>query len=153
MSGPDTFPAPAPAPPATTVPLSTFNGTDPNGTWNLWVVDDTPHDPGTSPGQFPSGWTLEVITTETTTTTVDTGGTTTTTLDTGTTTSTTAATTTTTVAGGTTSVRITTVTLARTGYGVQAMVVLATGLVLLGYLFFTSASAPAFTSPRCRHRW
>lgn len=32
------MPAPAPVPNATT--LSAFNGTDPNGTWKLFVYDD-----------------------------------------------------------------------------------------------------------------
>jgi subtilisin-like proprotein convertase family protein len=41
----DTFPAPAPAP-AGTSPLSVFNGTDPNGTWRLYVVDDNGQDMG-----------------------------------------------------------------------------------------------------------
>src|SRR5437016_2552928 len=41
----DTFPAPAPGgTPATA--LSTFKGTNPNGTWSLYVVDDTPGDGG-----------------------------------------------------------------------------------------------------------
>jgi subtilisin-like proprotein convertase family protein len=36
----DPFDAPAPAPDGS-VALSTFDGADPNGTWQLWVMDDT----------------------------------------------------------------------------------------------------------------
>lgn len=58
----DTFPAPAPAgpynqPPSATF-ASTFNGADPNGTWSLYVADDTIG----SPGSINSGWTLTVTT-------------------------------------------------------------------------------------------
>jgi len=273
----DSFPEPAPAS-ATTADLSVFNGSEPNGTWNLWVVDDWPTDEGAESGQFAGGWSLHILTTTSpTTTSTTTADTTTSTTPDATTTSTTpgatttsttpgattttlddgggsgGGTTTTTIAGGTTTttpagdttpvagptlalsqttvspgdtvvvtgngfppntpvqinflsdpVRVgavttnaagsfqTTVTipsdatagahqinvtdsagrvlafanltvvraaaagtgtLARTGYGTQAMIVLATGLILLGYLFFTSASAPAFTSRRRRHRW
>ena len=35
----DPFPAPAPTPTGN-VPFGTFNGTNPNGTWSLYVVDD-----------------------------------------------------------------------------------------------------------------
>jgi subtilisin-like proprotein convertase family protein len=41
----DTFAAPAPAPNGN-VTLSTFDGVDPNGTWQLWVVDDRDDDVG-----------------------------------------------------------------------------------------------------------
>jgi subtilisin-like proprotein convertase family protein len=41
----DTFPAPAPAPSGATQ-LATFNGTNPNGTWSLFVVDDLAGDSG-----------------------------------------------------------------------------------------------------------
>jgi PKD repeat protein len=54
----DTFPAPAPAPSAATT-LSTFDGTDPNGTWSLYVVDDT----GGDSGNLAGGWCLDVVTT------------------------------------------------------------------------------------------
>jgi subtilisin-like proprotein convertase family protein len=51
----DPFPAPAPAPSGLTA-LSTFNGTNPNGTWNLWVVDDLEDDAG----YFLDGWQLDL---------------------------------------------------------------------------------------------
>lgn len=41
----DSFPAPAPVPAGTSV-LSVFNGTNPNGTWSLYVVDDATDDMG-----------------------------------------------------------------------------------------------------------
>jgi subtilisin-like proprotein convertase family protein len=40
----DSFPRPAPAPSGTS--LSVFHGTNPNGTWSLYVVDDAPQDAG-----------------------------------------------------------------------------------------------------------
>lgn len=52
----DTFPAPAPTPSGGSA-LSVFNGTNPNGTWKLYVVDDTTN---ASLGQFAGGWTLEI---------------------------------------------------------------------------------------------
>ena len=52
---PDTFPAPAPAGPYATT-LSTFNGTDPNGTWSLYAVNDSFF--GSFNGQIAGGWTL-----------------------------------------------------------------------------------------------
>jgi subtilisin-like proprotein convertase family protein len=55
----DTFAPPAPAPSGGSA-LSVFNGTDPNGTWNLWVVDDLSGDTGSLTG----GWTLTLITTD-----------------------------------------------------------------------------------------
>jgi MYXO-CTERM domain-containing protein len=53
------FPSPAPAgsssAPAT---LSLFNGTDPNGNWSLFVVDESSPDSGTISG----GWGMEITT-------------------------------------------------------------------------------------------
>ncbi|UXI66252.1 hypothetical protein [Tahibacter amnicola] len=49
----DQFPAPAPAAPYTYT-LSAFNGEDPNGTWNLYVIDDANLDGGSISG----GWTI-----------------------------------------------------------------------------------------------
>src|ERR1043166_7711071 len=71
------FAAPAPASPydvpgpsgAGTLAL-TFNGTAPNGTWSLYVVDDIPSTPG---GSISGGWTLNIttgVTTEPSVTTV-----------------------------------------------------------------------------------
>lgn len=53
--GVDTFPAPAPAP-AGGSSLAVFNGTDPSGTWSLYVVDDRNSDGGS----FAGGWSLEL---------------------------------------------------------------------------------------------
>jgi subtilisin-like proprotein convertase family protein len=53
VSAGDTFPAPAPAPGGGSA-LSTFTGTSPNGTWNLWVVDGADGDGG----YFTGGWSL-----------------------------------------------------------------------------------------------
>ncbi len=50
---PDSFPAPAPAPTAATM-LSTFNATNPNGTWSLYVKGDGLSDSGSIAG----GWCL-----------------------------------------------------------------------------------------------
>jgi subtilisin-like proprotein convertase family protein len=55
--GGDSFPAPAPAPSGATT-LATFTGTDPNGTWSLYVVDDTEFDVGSIAG----GWCVTVTT-------------------------------------------------------------------------------------------
>lgn len=49
----DLFPAPAPAAPYTYT-LSAFNGDLPNGTWNLYIIDDANLDGGTISG----GWTI-----------------------------------------------------------------------------------------------
>jgi subtilisin-like proprotein convertase family protein len=52
-----TFPSPAPAGPYATS-LSAFDGTNPNGTWDLYVVDDS----GQDVGQFSGGWDLFITT-------------------------------------------------------------------------------------------
>ena len=59
----DSFPTPGPAPaapPATPYPadLAVFNGTSPNGTWNLFVLDDGAVDVGNVSG----GYTLTIVT-------------------------------------------------------------------------------------------
>ena len=51
----DTIQAPAPPPPYATT-LSEFNGTDPNGDWNLYVRDDGSSDVGS----IATGWTLNI---------------------------------------------------------------------------------------------
>ena len=51
----DPFSAPAPAGPYATN-LSIFNGTDPNGTWSLYVMDDADKDSGILSG----GWRLSI---------------------------------------------------------------------------------------------
>ena len=53
----DTMPAPAPARPYSEA-LSAFNGSDPNGTWSLYVADDLNPDGGSISG----GWSLTVTT-------------------------------------------------------------------------------------------
>ncbi|MEY2489062.1 MAG: hypothetical protein QOC70_1004, partial [Verrucomicrobiota bacterium] len=53
----DTWPAPAPAPSGGSL-LSVFNGTNPNGTWSLYVVDDAAADLGS----FAGGWELTITT-------------------------------------------------------------------------------------------
>ena len=72
--GAESFPAPAPAPSAQTTLAGAFTGISPNGTWQLYIVDDATGDLG----QMAGGWSL-VITTETaavaTTTAVTTSGT------------------------------------------------------------------------------
>ncbi len=61
---PDTFPAPAPAPPYSnpfpsgTSSFSIFNGADPNGTWSLYITDDA----GGKSGSVAGGWTINVTT-------------------------------------------------------------------------------------------
>jgi subtilisin-like proprotein convertase family protein len=63
-SPPDPFDAPAPTPDGS-VALSTFDGGDPNGTWQLWVMDDTTGEVGSI-----RAWALR-ITAEVDTGTVD----------------------------------------------------------------------------------
>jgi subtilisin-like proprotein convertase family protein len=55
-----TFPAPAPlAPvPSYATNLSNFNSSNPNGTWSLFVIDDTP----INAGAISNGWSLTLIT-------------------------------------------------------------------------------------------
>jgi subtilisin-like proprotein convertase family protein len=56
-TGADTFPAPAPAPGLATT-LAAFTGTNPNGTWSLFVVDDATGDSGSIAG----GWSVTITT-------------------------------------------------------------------------------------------
>jgi subtilisin-like proprotein convertase family protein len=51
----DSFPFPAPGQPTANA-LSNFNGSNPNGTWNLYVVDDSGQDTGT----IANGWSLTI---------------------------------------------------------------------------------------------
>ncbi|MBI4719242.1 MAG: proprotein convertase P-domain-containing protein [Planctomycetes bacterium] len=54
---PDFFPAPAPAPPYGST-LTAFIGSNPNGTWSLYIVDDSGNfETGTVGG----GWTLDIM--------------------------------------------------------------------------------------------
>ncbi len=53
----DTFAAPAPAAPYAAT-LSTFNNLNPNGTWSLYILDDTAGDAGT----MALGWSLTIQT-------------------------------------------------------------------------------------------
>lgn len=53
----DSFPAPAPTPLGGSA-LSIFNGTDPNGSWTLYSVDDN----GPSTGSISGGWSLTITT-------------------------------------------------------------------------------------------
>lgn len=54
--GPDFFPAPAPTAPYGTN-LAVFNGSNPNGFWSLYIVDDSPGDLGMLNG----GWRLNLL--------------------------------------------------------------------------------------------
>jgi len=56
-TGTESWPAPAPAPPAAPgAAFSTFIGTNPNGVWNLWVVDDFAQGLGSI-----GGWCVNVV--------------------------------------------------------------------------------------------
>lgn len=61
-TGTDTFPAPAPAGPYDAAPSATFasvfNGSNPNGSWTLWAVDDAHN----SAGALNSGWSVTITT-------------------------------------------------------------------------------------------
>jgi subtilisin-like proprotein convertase family protein len=52
----DTFPSPAPQTTTLVSTLSGFYGTNPNGTWQLYIVDDNGNNAGTISG----GWSLDV---------------------------------------------------------------------------------------------
>lgn len=151
FTGPDSFPAPAPAP-ATAVTLSTLNGSVPNGTWNLWVVDDTPGTVGANSGQFAGGWTLSIATPNTAALTPPPG---TPTTPTGSTTPTTAAPTATTApartAGGTRSQgsapRATGTPLPDTGSSTQSLVTVAVLLMAGGWVLVRLAR------PRTAPQW
>lgn len=52
----DDFPSPAPSPGSATTFATAFAGTEPNGTWSLYIVDDATGDVGTIAG----GWNLTV---------------------------------------------------------------------------------------------
>jgi hypothetical protein len=53
-----TFPLPAPTPPYGEL-LNVFNGQSPNGTWQLFIVDDVDQ---ISDGSIAGGWTLTITT-------------------------------------------------------------------------------------------
>ena len=65
----DTWPAPAPAPSASTTLSIAFNGTNPNGTWSLYVVDDL----GADIGSIGNGWSVTITTSMTPATTFNNG--------------------------------------------------------------------------------
>jgi subtilisin-like proprotein convertase family protein len=67
----DTWPAPAPAPSANTTLAAAFNGTNPNGTWSLYVADDL----GVDMGDIANGWSLTITTDMSSATTFTSGGT------------------------------------------------------------------------------
>lgn len=52
----DTFPAPAPQGNLSGTTLDVFRGSNPNGTWSLYVVDDN----GNNAGTIASGWNLDI---------------------------------------------------------------------------------------------
>jgi FG-GAP repeat. len=54
--GQDNFPTPGPGLTSYTADLNIFNGTNPNGTWSLYVVDDQFLDTMS----LPSGWSLDI---------------------------------------------------------------------------------------------
>jgi hypothetical protein len=58
FTGPDSFPPPAPAGPYP-VSLSVFDGSDPNGDWGLYIIDDLN---GAGPGSLAEGWSLTLTT-------------------------------------------------------------------------------------------
>lgn len=62
---PDTYlPSGTPAAPSPNNPLSVFNGTDPNGTWTLYAMDDTGNSTGDNRvGEILGGWMLHIQTT------------------------------------------------------------------------------------------
>jgi hypothetical protein len=60
---PTSWPPDAPDLAASARQLSRFDGKDPNGTWKLYVIDDTPLEAGT----FAGGWSLELNNTTVTT--------------------------------------------------------------------------------------
>lgn len=68
--GADTFPSPAPGRSTYDSSLEFFYGTNPNGAWRLYVVDDEAGDVG----QITAGWDLELATTSTSWLTVTSGG-------------------------------------------------------------------------------
>jgi subtilisin-like proprotein convertase family protein len=54
IAGAEAYPSGTTAGPCTLA--TTFNGTDPNGTWSLYVVDDA----GGQPGNITGGWSLDI---------------------------------------------------------------------------------------------
>jgi hypothetical protein len=55
----DGFPAPAPIPSGNNL-LGVFNNANPNGSWQLFVMDDGPVLDDGDIGQFAGGWTLQI---------------------------------------------------------------------------------------------
>jgi subtilisin-like proprotein convertase family protein len=68
-TGSEGFPQPAPVPSANTM-LSAFNGTNPNGAWSLYVVDDE----DVYSGSITGGWSLTITTATTTAASVSVSG-------------------------------------------------------------------------------